>query len=87
MINRKTHGSQRLRKTISGRISPQAGGHAPGAADMAELLHAILQAAIDVALVRRQIEPEPSGRESDHVLRREPVCFDGHVVLHLVYVY
>jgi hypothetical protein len=77
MVNRKTHGSQRRRKSISGRISRQAGGPAPGAADMAELLHAILRAAIDAALVGRQIEPEPSGRESDRLLRREPLVSKG----------
>jgi hypothetical protein len=71
-------GSQRLRKFISVRFSRQAGRRAPGAADMAELLHAILRAAIDVALVGRQIDPEPFGRESDRLLRREPLCFDRH---------
>jgi hypothetical protein len=61
-----------MRKIISGRISRQAGVRAPGAADMAELLlRAILRAAIDVALAGRQIEPEPSGRQSDRLLRRE----------------
>jgi hypothetical protein len=70
---------QRLRRVISGRISRQAGGRAPGAADMAGLIHTILRAAIDVALVGRQIESEPSGRESDRLLRREVLCFDRHV--------
>jgi hypothetical protein len=79
MVNRETHGSQRLRRIISGRISRLAGGRAPVPADMAELLPAILRAAIDVALVGQQIDPEPFGRESDSLLRREPLCFDIHV--------
>jgi hypothetical protein len=79
MVNGKTHGSQRLRRIISGRISRQAGGRVPGGADVAESLHAILRAALDVAFVGRHIEPEPSGRESDRLLRREPLCFDRQV--------
>jgi hypothetical protein len=76
MVNRKTHDSQRLRRIISGHISRQAGRRVPGAANVAELLHTILRAAIDVAFVGRKIEPEPSGRESDRLLRREALCLD-----------
>jgi hypothetical protein len=79
MVNRKTHGSKRLHEIISGRISCQAGGRTPGAAAMAELLHAILRKAIKVALLARQIELVHFGRESDCLLRREPLDFDKHV--------
>jgi hypothetical protein len=46
---------------------------------MAELLRAILRSAVDVALVGWQIDPEPSGRESGRLPRREPLCCDRHV--------
>jgi hypothetical protein len=35
MVNREAHGSQRLRRIISGRFLRLAGGRAPGAEDMA----------------------------------------------------